>query len=115
MHASIARALAISALTLAVSLVSHAKAPNVLVVLADDIGWGDAGCYGATKIQTPHIDRLAREGRRFDNAYASASVCTPTRYSLLTGEYAWRRWRFRHLPHPGFVSFIRQVARAGVR
>jgi hypothetical protein len=64
--------------------------PNILVILGDDIGWGDAACYGATKLQTPHIDRLAREGRRFNHGYASAAVCTPTRYSLLTGEYAWR-------------------------
>ena len=65
-------------------------APNIIVVLADDIGWGDAGCYGATQIATPNIDRLAREGRRFDQGYSSAAVCTPTRYSLLTGSYAWR-------------------------
>lgn len=65
-------------------------APNIIVILADDIGWGDASCYGATKISTPNIDRLAREGRRFDNGYTSAAVCTPTRYSLLTGQYAWR-------------------------
>jgi arylsulfatase A-like enzyme len=64
--------------------------PNIIVILADDIGWGDAGCYGATKVNTPNIDRLAREGRRFENGYASATVCTPTRYSMLTGEYAWR-------------------------
>jgi arylsulfatase A-like enzyme len=65
-------------------------APNIIVILADDIGWGDASCYGATKISTPNIDRLAREGRRFDNGYSSAAVCTPTRYSLITGEYGWR-------------------------
>lgn len=69
---------------------SSPASPNIIVILADDIGWGDASCYGATKIATPNIDRLAREGRRFENGYASASVCTPTRYSLLTGEYAWR-------------------------
>ncbi len=65
--------------------------PNIIVILADDVGWGDAGCYGATKIKTPHIDRLAAEGLRFENAHASAAVCTPTRYSLLTGQYSWRR------------------------
>jgi arylsulfatase A-like enzyme len=65
--------------------------PNVIVILADDLGYGDVSCNGATRVQTPHIDRLAREGRRFTSGYCSASTCTPTRYSLLTGEYAFRR------------------------
>jgi arylsulfatase A-like enzyme len=64
--------------------------PNILVILADDVGWGDAGCYGATLVKTPNIDRLAREGQRFENGHASAAVCTPTRYSLITGQYSWR-------------------------
>lgn len=79
--------LAISAL-----VCGHAfAAPNIMVILADDVGWGDAGCYGATKVKTPHIDRLAREGQRFENGHASAAVCTPTRYSLITGQYSWRQ------------------------
>ena len=65
--------------------------PNIIVILADDIGWGDAGCYGATKLQTPNIDRLAREGQRFLHGHASAAVCSPTRYSMLTGQYGFRR------------------------
>ncbi len=65
--------------------------PNIIVILADDVGWGDAGCYGATKVKTPAIDRLARAGQRFENGHASAAVCTPTRYSLLTGQYSWRQ------------------------
>jgi len=74
----------------------HAEAakkdhPNVIVILADDLGYGDVGCYGAKKIPTPHIDRLAKEGLRFTQGYCSASTCTPTRYSFLTGEYAFRR------------------------
>ncbi len=68
-----------------------AKKPNILVILADDVGCGDAGCYGATKVKTPNIDRLAREGQRFENGHASAAVCTPTRYSLITGQYSWRQ------------------------
>jgi arylsulfatase A-like enzyme len=64
--------------------------PNLVVILSDDVGYGDVGCYGATKIKTPNLDRLAHEGLRFTDAYAPASVCTPTRYSLLTGQYAWR-------------------------
>jgi arylsulfatase A len=66
--------------------------PNVVIILADDLGYGDLSCYGASKIQTPNIDRLAREGRRFTDAHSPASVCTPTRYNLLTGRYAWRTW-----------------------
>lgn len=68
-----------------------APRPNVIVFLADDLGYGDVSCNGASRVQTPHIDRLAREGRRFTSGYCSASTCTPTRYSLLTGEYAFRR------------------------
>jgi arylsulfatase A len=68
-----------------------ARRPNVIVIMADDLGWGDVSCNGATAVQTPHIDRLAREGIRFTSGYCSASTCTPTRYSLLTGEYAFRR------------------------
>ena len=66
--------------------------PNVIVILADDLGYGDAGCYGASPkhILTPNIDRLAKEGIRFTDGHAAASVCTPSRYSLLTGEYAFR-------------------------
>jgi arylsulfatase A-like enzyme len=58
--------------------------------MADDLGYGDVSCNGATKIKTPNIDRLAREGMRFTDAHAPASVCTPTRYGLLTGRYCWR-------------------------
>jgi len=65
--------------------------PSIIVILADDVGWGDAGSYGASKIKTPNIDRLAAGGQRFVNAQASAAVCTPTRYALLTGQYSWRR------------------------
>ena len=64
--------------------------PNIVFILADDIGYGDLGCYGATRVNTPHVDRLAREGIRFTNAHATAAVCTPTRYSFITGQYAWR-------------------------
>jgi len=67
-----------------------ASKPNIILILADDIGYGDLSCYGATKVKTPNLDRMAGEGLRFSDAYAPASVCTPTRYSILTGEYAWR-------------------------
>jgi arylsulfatase A len=64
--------------------------PNVLVVLMDDLGWRDLGCYGGRFIDTPAADRLAREGMRFTDAYAAAPVCSPTRASLLTGQYPGR-------------------------
>jgi arylsulfatase A len=70
---------------------SLADPPYVIVIMADDLGFGDLSCYGATAFATPNIDRLASEGQRFANAYCSASTCTPTRYSLLTGSYAFRR------------------------
>lgn len=79
------------ALPVVIRAESPSAPPNVIVILADDVGWGDPGCYGATRVKTPHIDRLAREGRRFVNGHASAAVCTPTRYSMLTGQYSWRR------------------------
>ncbi len=68
-----------------------AEGPNVVVIMTDDLGYGDVGCYGATAVETPHIDRLAAEGLRFTSGYASASTCTPTRFSFLTGKYAWRQ------------------------
>ncbi|MGE3311637.1 MAG: arylsulfatase [Limisphaerales bacterium] len=81
------------AVVLFLALVSARAAdrPNIVVIMADDLGFGDVSCYGAQAIQTPAIDRLAREGVRFTSGYATASTCTPTRYSLLTGTYAFRR------------------------
>ena len=67
------------------------RCPNVLIIYADDLGYGDLECYGAKNVQTPHINRLAAEGIRFRNAHATAATSTPSRYSMLTGEYAWRR------------------------
>src|SRR5688572_11867075 len=64
--------------------------PNIVVILSDDFGYGSAGCLGAEGLQTPNLDRLARDGRRFTNAYAPGSVCSPTRYGLMTGRYYWR-------------------------
>jgi arylsulfatase A-like enzyme len=66
--------------------------PNIVIILADDLGWGSVGCYGAEPklLRTPNIDRLAQEGRRFTDANTASSVCSPTRYGLLTGRYCWR-------------------------
>lgn len=73
------------------SLDSSDRLPNIVVIMADDLGYGDVSCYGATEILTPNIDRLASEGLRFTRGYCSASTCTPTRYSFLTGRYAFRK------------------------
>lgn len=72
--------------------------PNVIIIYADDLGYGDLSCYGATQIQTPHIDKLASEGLRFTDAHATASTCTPSRFSILTGEYAFRNKDAHILP-----------------
>ena len=70
--------------------------PNIVYILADDLGYGDLGCYNKdSKIPTPNLDRLAAEGMRFTDAHAPTSVCTPTRYALLTGRYSWRS-RLKH-------------------
>jgi arylsulfatase A len=65
--------------------------PNVVLIFADDLGYGDLGCYGATKLKTPNIDKLAAQGRRFTDAHSASAVCTPSRYALLTGEYPHRK------------------------
>ena len=69
----------------------RAERPNVLLILADDLGYGDLGVYNPdSRIPTPHLDRLASEGVRLTDAHSPSSVCTPTRYALLTGRYSWR-------------------------
>lgn len=67
--------------------------PNVIIIYADDLGFGDLGSYGGEGIPTPNLDRMAREGVRFTDCYATAATCTPSRYSLLTGSYPWRNPR----------------------
>lgn len=64
--------------------------PNIVYILADDLGYGDLSCYGSDKVNTPHVDQLAEEGMRFTHAHAPSAVCTPTRYSVMTGRYCWR-------------------------
>lgn len=82
--------------SLAVLLIMNPKAvsqqkPNIILIYTDDLGFGDISANGATKIKTPNIDRIARGGLRFTNAYATSATCTPSRFSLLTGKYAWRK------------------------
>ncbi|WP_089321656.1 sulfatase family protein [Pontibacter ummariensis] len=84
----------IKLLLLTLCLVSQAYAqqkPNVILIYADDLGYGDLSSYGATKISTPNIDKLAVQGMRFTRGYATSSTCTPSRYALMTGEYPWRK------------------------
>jgi arylsulfatase A len=76
--------------TPSVATAMEASLPNVVLIFADDLGFGDLGCYGATKIQTPNIDKLATEGRRFTDAHSASAVCSPSRYGILTGEYPFR-------------------------
>lgn len=68
-----------------------AAPPNIVLIYVDDLGYGDLGCTGATAVATPNIDRLAEEGCRFTDGHSAAATCTPSRYALLTGEYAWRK------------------------
>ncbi len=64
--------------------------PNIVLIVADDLGYGDLSCYGATRIRTPEIDTLASQGVKFTDAYVASSLCSPSRYSILTGRYSWR-------------------------
>src|SRR5581483_3282804 len=66
------------------------RRPNVVILLADDVGYGDLSCYGATQVRTPNLDRLAARGMRYVDGHSPSAMCTPTRYVLLTGQYAWR-------------------------
>jgi len=97
-----------------------AEKPNIIVIMADDLGYGDVSCYGATALQTPNIDRLAAQGQRFTSGYCSASTCTPTRYSFITGNYAFRHGRTGIAPpsapsiiKPGTVTIASLLKQAG--
>jgi arylsulfatase A-like enzyme len=94
--------------------------PNIVLIYADDAGYGDVSSYGVTRVRTPHIDRLAAEGVRFTDAHAAAATCTPSRYALLTGQYAWRQPGTGVLPgsaalivDPARPTLPRMLQRAG--
>jgi len=102
--------------------VDEASRPNMVFIVADDLGFGDLGAYGATRIRTPNLDRLAAQGVRFTSGYTPSSTCTPTRYSMFTGEYAWRQSAKRTgiLPgdaplsiEPGRLTLPEALRRAG--
>lgn len=65
--------------------------PNIVIIYADDLGYGDLSCYGMSKISTPNIDKLAKQGLQFTNAHTTSATCTPSRYGLLTGKYPWKQ------------------------
>lgn len=71
--------------------VSAQERPNIILICADDLGYGDLSCYGATKIQTPNLDQLASTGLRLTNGHSTSATCTPSRYALMTGKYPWRK------------------------
>lgn len=83
--------LALPAMTTVAQQRAAADKPNVIFIYADDIGYGDLSCNGSTTIRTPNVERMAAEGVRFTNAHSAAATSTPSRYAMLTGEYAWRR------------------------
>lgn len=85
------KVLTIALLLACFAAATAAEKPNIVFILADDIGYGDLSCYGAKLVKTPNLDRLAREGRRFTDAHSPAATCTPTRRALLTGAYSWRQ------------------------
>jgi len=74
-----------------ISVNAQDKKPNIVVIYVDDLGYGDLSCYGATEVQTPNVDKLANGGIRFTDGHCSAATCTPSRFSLLTGTYAFRK------------------------
>jgi arylsulfatase A-like enzyme len=78
---------------------TRTRKPNIIFIMADDLGYGDLGCYGQTRIKTPHIDRLAQEGMRFTQAYAGGPVCTPSRSVLMTGLHNGHTPARDNIPH----------------
>ena len=104
----------IFACALAALIAAHCASakPNIVLIYADDLGYGDTGCYGAKRVPTPNIDRLAAQGLRFTDAHCASATCTPSRYAMLTGEYAWRKKGTGVLP--GDAPLIIEPGRATI-
>jgi hypothetical protein len=102
----------------AIALAASTSPTHILLIVADDLGYGDLGCYGATKIKTPHLDRLAAQGVRLTDAHAPAAVCQPTRYAILSGAY-FRRAQRKGLQtlyfHAGQITLPGLLKSAGYR
>ncbi|HSH92939.1 MAG TPA: arylsulfatase [Roseimicrobium sp.] len=99
-----------------------AERPNIVIIYADDLGYGDTSCYGSKTIKTPNIDRIAKDGLRFANGFATSATCTPSRYALMTGEYPWRKKGTGVLPgnatliiEPGRATLPSMLQRAGYK
>jgi len=114
--------LSIAMLLCGLAVQVHAATPNIVLIYTDDLGYADVGCYGAKGVETPHIDRLAREGLRFTDAHCSAATCTPSRFALLTGSYAFRQKGTGILSgnagmiiKPGSVTMPSQLQKAGYK
>ena len=103
---------------LAVMLLSFppliAKPPNILLIMADDVGIEGFGCYGGSSYSTPYIDKLAKDGMRFTHAY-SQPLCTPTRIQIMTGKYNHRNWSYFGILDPGEKTFGHLMKEAGYR
>src|SRR6266849_10686582 len=100
----------------ALSAQTTASKPNIIFILADDLGYGDLGCYGQKRIQTPHLDRLAKEGMRFTQFYAGSTVCAPSRCTLMTGlhtGHCFIRGNARENLRPHDVTVARLLKNAG--
>lgn len=109
-------------LALATTVAEGAAPPNVVIIYADDIGYGDISCNGARPGLTPNVDRLAKEGLRFTDGHCTSATCTPSRYGLLTGEYPWRKKGTGVLPgdarmiiEPGRTTLATVMRQAGYR
>ena len=120
MKSFMTRWLSLSLLLISGCIHAQTQRPNIVLIYADDLGYGDVSSYGATTIKTPNMDRLAREGLRFTDAHAAAATCTPSRYAMLTGEYAWRKKGTGVLPgdasliiEPGRTTLASMLKKAG--
>lgn len=96
------------------------RRPNIVLIYSDDVGYGDLGCYGAMRIKTPNLDRLAHEGLRHTDGHSGSATCTPSRFAMMTGEYAWRQKGTGILPgdaaliiEPGRPTFASVLKAAG--
>jgi arylsulfatase A-like enzyme len=95
--------------------------PNIVIIMADDMGYGDLSCYGAQKISTPSVDSIAAQGQRFTDAHTASSLCTPSRYSMMTGRYSWRTrlragvstWFAKPLIEPGRTTLASLLKKNG--
>ena len=87
MHKSIVTFLYLCVQAFVATAQQNTKQPNVILIVADDLGWADLGCYGSTFYETPNLDKLAANGVRFSQGYATSPVCSPTRASIMTGKY----------------------------